>query len=81
MTSPHSGADRSEPGYCSYYGNPVIKAPVWIPTIPIYFFVGGTAGAAASLALAARLSGNDSLARTAKYVDAVALEPAVRYSL
>jgi formate-dependent nitrite reductase membrane component NrfD len=73
MTSLHSGADRIEPGYRSYYGSPVIKAPVWIPTIPIYFFVGGTAGAAASLALAARLSGNDSLARTAKYVDAAAI--------
>jgi formate-dependent nitrite reductase membrane component NrfD len=79
MTSPHKGADPTEPGYRSYYGKPLIKPPVWIPTIPIYFFVGGTAGAAASLALAARLSGNDPLARTAKYVDtaAIGLSPAL----
>ena len=31
----------------SYYGLPVLKEPVWIWTIPLYFFVGGTAGAAA----------------------------------
>jgi formate-dependent nitrite reductase membrane component NrfD len=73
MTTPHNGTDPTEPDYRSYYGKPVIKAPVWIPTIPIYFFVGGTAGAAASLAFTARLTGNDSLARTAKYVDAVAI--------
>ncbi len=73
MTSRQNGADPTEPGYRSYYGKPLIKEPVWIPTIPAYFFVGGTAGAAASLALAARLSGNDSLARSAKYVDAVAI--------
>lgn len=73
MTSGCNGADSTEPAYRSYYGKPIIKPPVWIPTIPVYFFVGGTAGAAASLALAARLSGNDSLARTAKYVDTAAI--------
>jgi formate-dependent nitrite reductase membrane component NrfD len=57
----------------SYYGKPVIKEPVWEPAIPAYFFTGGTAGAAASLGLAARLSGNAALARTATYVDAVAI--------
>ena len=41
--------------------------------IPAYFFFGGTAGAAASLGLAARLSGNPALARTATYVNAVAI--------
>jgi formate-dependent nitrite reductase membrane component NrfD len=79
VTSGHNRADSTEPAYRSYYGKPIIKPPVWIPTIPVYFFVGGTAGAAASLALAARLSGNDSLARTAKYVDtaAIGLSPAL----
>jgi formate-dependent nitrite reductase membrane component NrfD len=57
----------------SYYGKPVIKEPVWEPVIPAYFFTGGTAGAAASLGLAARLSGNATLAKTATYVDAVAI--------
>jgi hypothetical protein len=65
------GSDGS--GYRSYYGKPIIKAPVWEPAIPAYFFFGGTAGAAASLGLAARLSANPALARTATYVNAVAI--------
>jgi len=65
------GAGGSD--YQSYYGKPVIKEPVWEPVIPVYFFTGGTAGAVASLGLAARLSGNAALARTATYVDAVAI--------
>ena len=36
-----------------YYGRPVIKAPVWTPEVPVYFFTGGMAGASAGLALAA----------------------------
>ena len=65
------GPDGS--GYRSYYGKPIIKEPVWEPAIPAYFFFGGAAGAAASLGLAARLSGNPALARTATYVDGVAI--------
>jgi len=57
----------------SYYGRPIVKEPVWKPEIPIYFFTGGTAGAAATLTLAARLAGNDALARRALYVNAVAI--------
>jgi len=63
----------SEDGFRSYYGKPVVKQPVWKPTVPVYFFAGGTAGAAASLGLAARVTGNEALARTATYVDAVAI--------
>ena len=37
----------------TYYGQPVLKAPVWIWSVPAYFFVGGTAGAASALAAAA----------------------------
>jgi hypothetical protein len=46
----------------SYYGQPVIKAPVWTPEIPAYFFAGGLAGASAGLAY---LSGEGPLARRA----------------
>ena len=49
----------------SYYGRPVIKEPIWKPEIPLYFFTGGLAGASAGLAFAARVSGNDKLARVA----------------
>jgi formate-dependent nitrite reductase membrane component NrfD len=70
------GAGELGPGgsdHQSYYGKPVIKEPVWEPVIPAYFFTGGTAGAAASLGLAARLSDNPALAKSATYVNAVAI--------
>lgn len=54
---------RAEPR--SYYGRPVLKAPVWTWEVPTYFFFGGLAGAAAPLALGARLAGNVPLARRA----------------
>ncbi len=46
----------------SYHGRPILKAPVWTWEVPGYLFTGGLAGAAAPLAAAARLSGNDALA-------------------
>jgi hypothetical protein len=49
----------------SYYGEPVIKEPVWTPEIPTYFFTGGLGGASAGLAVAAELAGNDVLAQRA----------------
>jgi hypothetical protein len=49
----------------SYYGRPVIKAPVWTPEIPAYFFAGGMAGASAGLAYMAELTDNEVLARRA----------------
>lgn len=57
---------RAKPS--SYYGRPVIAPPVWSWEIPTYFFTGGLAGAAAPLATAARLTGNDVLARRASLV-------------
>jgi formate-dependent nitrite reductase membrane component NrfD len=73
MTLPRDGEQRGQASLDSYYGKPIIKEPVWETVVPAYFFFGGTAGAAASLGLAARLTGNAPLARTATYVDAVAL--------
>jgi formate-dependent nitrite reductase membrane component NrfD len=49
----------------TYYDRPVLKEPVWRWPVPAYFFAGGLAGASASLALAARLTGHDRLARRA----------------
>ncbi len=49
----------------SYYGRPVLKRPVWTWEIPVYFFVGGLAGACGPIAAGARLTGNDELARRA----------------
>ena len=49
----------------SYYGKPIIKETVWEADIPKYFFFGGLGGASATLAGAARLAGNHTLARRA----------------
>lgn len=54
---------REEP--VSYYGRSIVKPPIWKPEIPLYFFSGGMAGAAAALGAAASLSGNRPLARRA----------------
>jgi hypothetical protein len=52
----------------SYYGRPVIKAPVWKPEIPWYLFVGGLAGASTMLAWASEVSGNRRLGRNARLI-------------
>ena len=62
----------SEDGYRSYYGRPILKEPIWTWEIPAYLFTGGLAGASSVLSTAARLSGNEKLARTSLYVGAVA---------
>jgi hypothetical protein len=41
------------PRKAGYYGQPVVKPPVWIWEIPVYFFVGGFGGMSAVIALAA----------------------------
>src|SRR5207244_2767220 len=33
----------------TYYDRPAIKEPVWVPSVPAYFYVGGVAGASAVL--------------------------------
>ena len=48
----------------AYYGRPIVKPPAWTDLIPTYFFAGGLAGAAATLASAERIARNDRLART-----------------
>jgi formate-dependent nitrite reductase membrane component NrfD len=55
----------------SYYGLPVLKPPVWTWEVPAYFFVGGTAGAAAVIAAAARMAGGrPDLVRDARWIAA-----------
>jgi len=49
----------------SYYGQPVIKEPVWTWEIPCYLFTGGLAGASAGLALLGGVRDNETLARRA----------------
>ncbi|HEX2700652.1 MAG TPA: NrfD/PsrC family molybdoenzyme membrane anchor subunit, partial [Acidimicrobiales bacterium] len=61
---------RDEP--VSYYGRPLLKAPVWKHYIPLYFFAGGLAGASSTLALGAQRAGNEHLARSARLASAAA---------
>ena len=53
--------------FTSYYGKPVINAPVWsAQDIAGYLFLGGLAGASSLLGAGAQLTGRPSLARAAK---------------
>jgi formate-dependent nitrite reductase membrane component NrfD len=45
----------------TYYDRPVLKEPVWIWTVPMYFYAGGVSGAALVLGGIARLVGGESL--------------------
>ncbi len=54
-----------------YYGVPLLKQPQWTPEIPVYFFVGGAAGASAVIGAVANWTGADEkLARDARLVAA-----------
>ncbi|MEU8205033.1 NrfD/PsrC family molybdoenzyme membrane anchor subunit [Streptosporangium sp. NPDC049046] len=51
----------------SYYGQPIIKAPIWHePHMPLYLYLGGTSGAASVISAVATLTGRDRLALTAR---------------
>jgi hypothetical protein len=55
-----------------YYGEPVVRPPVWTWEIPIYFFVGGLGGMSAVIALGALLFHHFDVARMAMWVAAIA---------
>ena len=55
-----------------YYGIPLLKEPQWTNEVPLYFFAGGAAGAAAVVASMAKyFAGAQELARSARWVAAV----------
>ena len=55
----------------SYYGLPLLKAPVWTWEVPAYFFIGGAAGAAAVIGAVARAGGGRGrLVRDARWIAA-----------
>jgi formate-dependent nitrite reductase membrane component NrfD len=54
-------APRYDPLEPTYYGRPAIKQPVWIWSIPAYFYVGGVAGAAMVMGMAAQVFGGRKL--------------------
>ena len=63
------GPIPTRPGY---YGQPVVRPPVWTWEIPIYFFVGGLGGMSAVIALGALLFHHFDVALTAMWVAATA---------
>jgi hypothetical protein len=54
-----------------YYGQPVVKPPVWTWEVPLYFFFGGIAGMSAVIAFAAFLFHHVDLARAAMWLAAI----------
>ncbi|MGC2353367.1 MAG: NrfD/PsrC family molybdoenzyme membrane anchor subunit [Candidatus Udaeobacter sp.] len=54
-----------------YYGQAVVKPPVWTWEIPVYFFVGGLAGMSAVIALAAAIFHHLDVARAAMRLAAI----------
>jgi hypothetical protein len=60
------------PETTSYYGLPIVKAPVWTWEVPLYFFAGGAAGASSVVAFTAQLTGaSRSLVRDARLIAAI----------
>jgi hypothetical protein len=55
-----------------YYGEPVVKPPVWTWEIPLYLFFGGIGGMSAVIAFGAYLFHQVDLARTAMWTAAIA---------
>jgi hypothetical protein len=65
--SPREQSMVPEPEFDSYYGRPILKTPTWkSPDVPLYFFLGGLAGASAVLAEGAAFTGRPGLERVAR---------------
>jgi hypothetical protein len=60
------------PRRAGYYGQPVVKPPVWIWEIPVYFFIGGFGGMSAVIALPALVFHHTDVALTAMSLAAFA---------
>src|SRR5947199_10550508 len=58
-------------GRPGYYGEPVVKPPVWTWEIPVYFFIGGLSGMAAVIALAGLIFHRNDLWRTSMWLAAI----------
>jgi len=66
---------QSNPSDPTYYGRPMLKAPVWASYIPTYYFLGGAAGASLALGAAVQLDRSEAtsgLVRKAHWVGIVA---------
>jgi formate-dependent nitrite reductase membrane component NrfD len=55
-----------EAEFQSYYGRPIVRAPVWGHGIPAYFFTGGLAAGCSLLAAGADLTGRPTMRRAGR---------------
>jgi hypothetical protein len=60
------------PKKAGYYGQPVVKPPVWTWEVPLYFFFGGLGGMSAVIALGSVLFHHVDVARVAMWVAVIA---------
>jgi Polysulphide reductase, NrfD len=75
-TSPGRGGRRArgeqpmvpDAQFRSYYGRPILRAPVWGHGVPTYFFTGGLAAGCALLAAGADLTGRPTMRRAGRLV-------------
>lgn len=78
-----NGATRGASAENGYYGMPLLKRPQWTVEVPLYFFVGGVAGAASVIAAVGQMSSADrKLVRDARWLAAIggAISPALLIS-
>jgi Polysulphide reductase, NrfD len=74
MTGPGRGGRRArgeqptvpDAQFRSYYGRPIVRAPVWGPGIPAYFFTGGLAAGCSLLAAGADLTARPTMRRAGR---------------
>ena len=59
------------PRKAGYYGEPVVRPPVWTWEIPLYFFTGGIAGMSAVIASSALIFHQADLARASLWLAAI----------
>lgn len=60
------------PRLAGYYGEPVVRPPVWTWEIPVYFFIGGLGGMAPTIGLAGLIAQQSGVARAAMLLSALA---------
>lgn len=72
---PTAGAQAdalAPPAVAGYYGMPALKPPQWTVEVPIYFFVGGMAGAASVIGAVGHFSSSDQrLIRNSRWIAAI----------
>lgn len=69
--SPREKTNVPDAEFRSYYNRPILKEPAWeVPDVPLYLFLGGMAGASATMSTIAELTGRSRLADAGRYAAA-----------